>query len=162
MPCTQGPKGRWLCYGMGMHECEGNRRTVLCARNCELTKICRLLENYMLPSKKKLFGRRKTWLFQQDNAPCHKSRYCMVWFSEKNVPLLLWPARSPDLNVIENVWNEMERIIMSKKISTIENLKVELAAAWRQLGQSNYCARLVQSMPNRVRECYKAKGATKY
>jgi hypothetical protein len=43
-------------------------------------------------------------IFQQDNASIHMSGHSLVWFAEKNIPLLDWPARSPDLNPIENLW----------------------------------------------------------
>ena len=36
------------------------------------------LENYMIPSEKKLFGRRNEWIHQQDNAPCLKEGFGMV------------------------------------------------------------------------------------
>ena len=43
-------------------------------------------------------------IFQQDNAPIHVSRHSKAFFSDKNVVLMDWPALSPDLNPIENVW----------------------------------------------------------
>lgn len=38
--------------------------------------------------------------FQQDNAPCHKSRELMRWFEEKDVMLSL-PPQSADFSFIE-------------------------------------------------------------
>ena len=43
-------------------------------------------------------------IFQQDNALIHALRHSKVFFSDKNVVLMDWPALSPDLNPIENLW----------------------------------------------------------
>jgi len=53
-------------------------------------------------------------LFQQDNAPCHTSKVCLEYFSNNNIEVMFWPANSPDLNPIENVWN-----ILKKKIGRV-------------------------------------------
>ena len=42
--------------------------------------------------------------FQQDNAPVHSSASTRRWLLDNNVSMLGWPARSPDLNPIENLW----------------------------------------------------------
>lgn len=36
-------------------------------------------------------------IFRQDNVSIHKSIIVMDWFNTKNIPLLRWPATSPDL-----------------------------------------------------------------
>ena len=43
------------------------------------------------------------WIYQQDNAPCHKAKKNDAWFRENNISVLPWPARSPDLNPIEQI-----------------------------------------------------------
>lgn len=47
-------------------------------------------------------------IFMQDNCPVHTAGEIMAWFSRQNFELLSWPAYSPDLNPIENVWAYME------------------------------------------------------
>jgi transposase len=42
-----------------------------------------------------------TFLFMQDNAPCHKAMEVLEFLAERNIPTMEWP---PDLNPIENLW----------------------------------------------------------
>ncbi len=51
--------------------------------------------------------------FQQDNAPCHKVQIISIWFLEHDneFTVLQWPPPSPDLNLIEHLWDVVEREI---------------------------------------------------
>ncbi len=39
------------------------------------------------------------WIFQFDNARIHTSRYTREWLADNNIDVLLWPSKSPDLNI---------------------------------------------------------------
>ena len=48
-------------------------------------------------------------LFQQDNAPVHKTYSVMDWFERNCIGLVQHLPYSPDLNPIEHVWVELNK-----------------------------------------------------
>ena len=51
-----------------------------------------------------------TEVFMQDGAPCHMARSITTWLKdEANFPVLDWIGQSCDLNLIENLWRELNR-----------------------------------------------------
>ena len=47
-------------------------------------------------------------IFQQDNDPKHTSCVASNWFEEKRIKKLSWPPSSPDMNIIEHVWHQLD------------------------------------------------------
>ncbi len=61
----------------------------------------KVLEQHMLPSRRRVF--------QQDNAKPHTAAVTTAWLRSRRVQVLNWPACSPDLSSIENIWSIIKR-----------------------------------------------------
>lgn len=122
-----------------------------------------MLEEVLEPCALKLFDNDEPeYYFQQDNAPCHKSREVMRWFEDNNVRVLEWPAQSPDLSPIEHLWYILKRNVAKYSCTTKQCLKTKIFEEWNKITPEQ-CYNLVSSMPRRIRAVIKAQGgATKY
>ncbi|GBM51354.1 hypothetical protein AVEN_110807-1 [Araneus ventricosus] len=52
--------------------------------------------------------------FMDDNARSHRARLVRSYLESKTIPQMARPARSPDLNAIEHVWDMLERRIAGR------------------------------------------------
>ncbi len=76
--------------------------------------------------------------------------------------MLDFPAYSPDLNPIENLWNDLERRVEARPASTVEELQDAIAEEWERTSPA-YLRKLARSMPKRCQAVIDAHGDhTKY
>ncbi len=79
---------------------------------------------------KKIGGR--SWIFQHVNASIHKAKSTIEWLKSKKYRIFPWPARSPDMNIIENLWGIMVRKIYAngKQFNSIQDLEKAILDCW--------------------------------
>ncbi|GFU92546.1 transposable element Tc1 transposase [Trichonephila clavipes] len=97
------------------------------------------------------------FLFMDDNAPCHRTVAAEQLLESDDIERMDWPARSPDLNPIEHVWNFLGRRLAARTLSqlTIRELRLALqgAAMPQQLIDT-----LILSMGRRCETCLAVRG----
>ncbi len=62
------------------------------------------------------------------------------------IPVLNWPANSPDLNPIENLWGIVKRKMRYARPNNAEELKATIRATWALITPEQ-CHRLIDLMP---------------
>ena len=136
------------------------------------TLYIKLLSNNLLPFIDVLRNDGVTDIvFQQDNASCHVSKttkaYLETAMNEHEFTVMQWPANSPDMNLIENLWAHLKTELHKQypDTLTLQGLPHTIRTAlcdrlnkvWWEIGEE-VLDRLVDSMPRRVQALIDAKG----
>lgn len=103
----------------------------------------------------------ENFIFMHDNARPHTARLTTAYLEQEGIEVMEWPARSPDLNPIEHVWDILYRRVtrMANPPQTIQELENALVQEWNAIPQGTI-RRLIRSMPRRCRECVTARGGS--
>lgn len=97
------------------------------------------------------FWPRGQWWFQQDNWTVHTAATSRAWFHTHGVDVLDWPAWSPDLNPIEELWNDLKRHVYQRSPATMEQLEQFISEEWAAT-DLNFIARICTNMPHRLQQ----------
>ena len=110
------------------------------------------------------------YIFQQDNAPSHNSIETKLNLLRRHIITIPWPPYSPDLNLIEHVWNWMKNWIQKHYYSLrykvnrvpLGQLRHIIQSAWNAVPNA-FIQTLFDSWWDRCQAVIDAKGGpTKY
>jgi len=103
-------------------------------------------------------------ILQDDNARPHRARIIDNFLQAHGVERMQWPAVSPDLNPIENLWDQLGRAARKRVTSatTLAQLRQILVQEWNAIPQHRVRT-LVSSMRRRCQAVAAAYGgSTRY
>ena len=127
--------------------------------NINSDKYVSILQENLLPLLDNMpLSKWKSAVFQQDNARPHSSAYTKKFIQENAINVPFWPALSPDLNIIENVWAIMKRHVRRMRPTSMKELKMAIEKAWKMTVTPSLCSRLYASMPSRLTRVLKNHG----
>lgn len=139
------------------------------ARNITAAEYRVVLQQTLLPAAQQIFTRHGVtfWVFMQDNDPTHRGAAAIIqqWaqgHASKCVLLGEWPAHSPDLNPIENVWAWAQAEVDKLGCKTFDEFKQAVIDTLQRVPKA-MCEKLVASMGKRLQAVIQAEGGrTKY
>ncbi|KAE9396302.1 hypothetical protein BT96DRAFT_824919, partial [Gymnopus androsaceus JB14] len=84
-----------------------------------------------------------------DNDRKHTSKKSQKWFQDHEIPLLPWPANSPELSPIENTWSEVQRRVRLKHPDLLDSDQyfAAILAEWHSADFQPYVIHLYHSFP---------------
>ncbi|GFS47082.1 transposable element Tc1 transposase [Trichonephila clavipes] len=99
------------------------------------------------------------FLFMDDNAPCHRTVAAEQLLESEDFERMDWPARSPDFNPIEHVWDVLGRRLAARTLPpvTIRELRLALQDEWAAMPHQ-LIDTLILSMDRRCETCLAVRG----
>jgi transposase len=119
----------------------------------------KILKGELLDTLKYYGFEKAEIIFQHDNDPKHTSKKIQRWLRRSDLNVMRWPSQSPDLNPIEHLWAELKRRIQNRRQSPSNKKELweAIEEEWESI-PSDFCNKLIDTMPARIYDVIKAKG----
>ncbi len=127
--------------GMGVHKCIRYGQLACFGKHYDCWKVYKGFRATYAPLQ--------ITSFQQDNAKSHTAAITTAWLHRRRVQLLNWPACSPDLSPIENIWHIIKRKIRQRRPQTLQQLETYIRQEWDQIPTPKL-QKLITSMPRHL------------
>jgi transposase len=121
--------------------------------------------SYVLPLLVDYFAKMKKkgvqLIYQQDGASSHTANSTKTAFKRMGISTCAWPAKSPDLNPIETLWNIMKDWIAKHYPEYSSNAQYNrrvVTAAWDAIGQDTLRS-LLATIKQRYQDIIDTKGS---
>ena len=92
-----------------------------------------------------------------DNASIHAAQFTQSYHRWHGVDRMVWPAHSPDLNPIENVWRLLKYRIGKRFPKTDAEVRQYLLEEWEKLDLEDF-RKYIESMSERCKAVIAANG----
>ena len=87
-----------------------------------------LLRRCAVPISKLNYG--NDYFFQENNSAVHKAKAVKKLMLDSNINVLEWPAKSPDINIFEDIWKMYSSVIYDgRQFNIIMDLKTRIGQA---------------------------------
>lgn len=165
MPCclSTPPTPKFSLMIWGCITFDGVGTVTVLDGNINAQKYINIIDKQLWPVIARHFP-RNNYIFQDDNAPIHRARIVQEFKVQNNMHSMVWPAQSPDLDIIENIWLRLKRELKNGNETFM--CKNQLEAAIRRIWVNNptdYVQSLYRSIPRRIHRVLRSKGyITKY
>lgn len=119
---------------MGCMSSHGVGNLVFIDGRMDQWKYLNMLKANLKPSAEKM-GIFNTFKLYAENDLKHTAYNSRMWTLYNCPKVLKTPAQSPDFNVIEHVWNYLDKKIRERSISNINDLKNALEEEWIKISR---------------------------